>query len=320
MAPDRPVVRIGTSGWHYPRGHGAWTGVVYPAARDGRRVDELSWYAERFDTVEVNVSFYRPLAAAMTRGWVKRTPPGFEFAVKLHHAFTHAGGLGRSAPARVSPVPVLEGHELGQLRQGLAPLAEAGRLGPLLAQFPPSFHASPEAAAYVAWLLEQLHDHRVAVELRHRSWSDRRADTLRLLDAAGATWTLIDEPKFPSSVYQRVDVVRDELPDRAWTYVRLHGRNAAEWWDPAEAEDRYRYLYTEDELEPFAEIAEAARALGRKLYLYTNNHFGGQAVANAAQLRQRIGQPVRGRFPRSFTARFPHLHGVVEADDEGLLF
>jgi uncharacterized protein YecE (DUF72 family) len=169
-------------------------------------------------------------------------------------------------------------------------------------------------------LLEQLHDHRVAVELRHRSWSDRRADTLRLLDAAGATWTLIDEPKFPSSVYQRVDVVRDELPDRAWTYVRLHGRNAAEWWDPAEAEDRYRYLYTEDELEPFAEIAEAARALGRKLYLYTNNHFGGQAVANAAQLRQRIGQPVRGRFPRSFTARFPHLHGVVEADDEGLLF
>lgn len=319
MAPHDPVIRIGTSGWHYPGGRGAWTGVVYPAASRGRRVDELAWYAERFDTVEVNVSFYRPLNEAMTRSWVQRTPEGFAFAVKLHQAFTHPGGVGPAA-RDTYPVPPHNREALAAFLHSVAPLADAGRLGPLLAQFPPSFHAATDTVDYLGWLLEQLRPHDVAVELRHRSWSDARGDTLRLLDGAGAAWTLIDEPKFATSVVQRPAVARDELAARPWTYIRLHGRNARDWWDPEDPEDRYRYLYSDAELEPFAEIAEAARALGRKLYLYANNHFGGSAVANAATLRARLGRPVRGAFPRSFTDRFPQLAGVVDEEGPDRLF
>jgi uncharacterized protein YecE (DUF72 family) len=319
MASRDSVIHIGTSGWHYPTGRGAWTGVVYPTTARGGRVDELAWYAERFDTVEVNVSFYRPLSTAMTRSWVQRTPEGFVFAVKLYQAFTHPSAVAPAA-REASPVPGADPHAVEAFLESVAPLAESNRLGPLLAQFPPSFHAAPDTVDYLAWLLAHLRPHDVAVELRHRSWSDARGDTLRLLDRAGAAWTLIDEPKFSTSIFQSPAVARDELAVRPWAYIRLHGRNAAAWWNPEAPEDRYRYLYSDAELEPFAEIAEAARALGRKLYLYANNHFGGSAVANAAQLRARLGRPVRGAFPRSFTDRFPQLAGVVDADDDGRLF
>ncbi len=318
MPSESPWVAIGTSGWHYPRGRGAWTGVVYPQPGRGRRIDELAWYAERFRTVEVNVSFYRPLTQAMTRAWTQRTPPGFEFAVKLHQQFTHARGVG---PGHDGPVvPLVTADDVAAFRDTLAPLRDTGRLGPLLAQFPPSFRAADDTEAYVAWLLEALRGHRVAVELRHRSWSDRRRDVLRLLDEAHAAWTLIDEPRFSSSIFQSTSVALDELALRPWTYIRLHGRNAATWWNPPEPEDRYNYLYTEEELTPFAEIAEAARALGRKLYLYANNHFGGNAVANASQLRARIDDPVAAPFPRTLVERFPGIENVVATEPAETLF
>lgn len=314
MPRPAPFVAIGTSGWHYPRGRGAWTGIVYPPAARGRRFDELAWYAERFDTVEVNVSFYRPLTEAMTRSWAVRTPTGFEFAVKLHQQFTHAAGVGPGAGGSGLMVPEVTGDDLQAFLAPLRPLEDSGRLGPLLAQFPAGFRATPESRTYLAWLLEQLQGRPVAVEVRHRSWSDERADLLRLLDAAGAAWTLIDEPKFASSVAQSVEAARAQLERRPWSYLRLHGRNAAQWWDPPEPEDRYNYLYSADELEPFAEIAEAARALGRKLYMYANNHFGGNAVANAAQLRATVDDPVTPPFPRTFAERFPGIDAVVRVE------
>lgn len=318
MPSETPRVAIGTSGWHYPRGRGAWTGVVYPPPRRGRRFDELAWYAERFSTVEVNVSFYRPLTLAMSQSWAQRTPPGFEFAVKLHQQFTHARGVG---PEHEGPVvPVVTPGDVDAFCQTLAPLRDTGRLGPLLAQFPPSFQAAADTEAYLAWLLEALRGHHVAVELRHRSWSDRRGEVVRLLDQAAAAWTLIDEPKFSSSIFQSTSLAQDELTRRPWTYIRLHGRNAAAWWNAAQPEDRYNYLYSDEELTPFAEIAEAAKALGRKLYLYANNHFGGNAVANAAQLRARVGDPVRGDFPRTFVERFPGIEQVVGTEGADTLF
>lgn len=179
---------------------------------------------------------------------------------------------------------------------------------------PPSFQATPEALAYLSWLAEAVQGVPLAVELRHRSWSDARRETLALLDAAGAAWVLIDEPKFRSSVWQSPGVFVEELRDRPWAYVRLHGRNAAQWWDHEAAEDRYNYLYRPEELEPFVDVAAAAAALGKKLYLYANNHFAGNAVANAAQIRARIGDPVKAPFPRTFLDRFPHLEGIVRTE------
>lgn len=320
MRRTPPLVAIGTSGWHYPRGRGAWTGTVYPRPRRGTRFDELAWYAARFDTVEVNVSFYRPLSESMTRGWVERTPDGFTFAVKLNQALTHASGVGPLAATSGLQVPDVTADEVAGLLAPLRPLEDHGRLGPLLAQFPAGFHATPESLAYLSWLLEQLDGRQVAVELRHRSWSDNRGDLLRLLDAAGAAWALIDEPKFSSSVYQSLELASEQIDARPWSYVRLHGRNAAQWWDPETSEDRYDYLYTEAELAPFAGIAEAARALGRKLYLYANNHFAGKAVANAAQLRAAVDDPVPEPFPPTFGDRFPGIEKAVRIERRETLF
>src|SRR5665213_2799726 len=83
-------VRIGTSGWHYPGGKGTWDGVFYPpkAGRD-KGFDELAFYAEHFDTVEVNSTFYGQPRANVAASWVRRTPPGFEFSIKLYQKFTH---------------------------------------------------------------------------------------------------------------------------------------------------------------------------------------------------------------------------------------
>jgi uncharacterized protein YecE (DUF72 family) len=214
-------------------------------------------------------------------------------------------------------VPEPDDTALRQSLDALAPLRESGRLGPLLAQFPASFKATPEAIAYLEWLTRQLGGLPLAVELRHRSWSDARRETLELLDAARAAWVLIDEPKFRSSVWQSPSVFVEELRDRPWAYVRLHGRNAAQWWDHESSEDRYNYLYSPEELEPFVDVAAAAAALGKKLYLYANNHFAGNAVANAAQVRARLGDPVQAPFPRSFIERFPQLAGVVTTDGLG---
>jgi uncharacterized protein YecE (DUF72 family) len=93
--------------------------------------------------------------------------------------------------------------------------------------------------------------------------------------------------------------------------MRLHGRNARQWWRHEKSEDRYDYLYTADELEEFVETADAARRLVKKLYLYTNNHFSAKSVANAAMIKSRLGEPVDGEYSREFLARYPELGGIV---------
>ena len=301
-------IRIGTSGWNYPSGQGTWNGIFYPVPagprrRGAPRLDELTFYAEHFNTVEINSTFYGVPSVATAKGWAERTPPGFEFSLKLFQKFTHPGmfhNRGMGAP-----------WDLGQkdvdlFRAAIDPLAATGKLGALLAQFPASFKNEPDSRAYIEWLLERFREYQIAVELRHSSWSDQPADTLRLLDAFGAAWTQIDEPKFRFSIRQNL------LPNvRTFYYLRLHGRNAAQWWNHEKSEDRYNYLYSADELQPFAEAAKAASREVKKAYLYANNHFSAKSVANAAVLKHELGQPLPGEYPPEFVERYPDLKGLV---------
>jgi len=107
--------------------------------------------------------------------------------------------------------------------------------------------------------------------------------------------------------------VRQTLADGAGTltYVRLHGRNAAAWWDHRTAEDRYNYLYSRDELEPFAEVARERASGGSRVLMYLNNHFSAKAVANAAVLRHQLDQLVPGDYSVEMVERYPELSGVV---------
>src|SRR6476469_8974943 len=140
-------VRIGTSGWNYPSGgYGPWTGVFYPFKQGQaipgrkRKFDELEYYAERFNTVEINDTFYRPPAAKTSQSGATRTPEGFEFSLKLFQQFTHKRDVTQT--------------DVDVFKRGLEPLAEAGKLGALLCQFPASFKRDDEAVAYLTWLLK----------------------------------------------------------------------------------------------------------------------------------------------------------------------
>jgi uncharacterized protein YecE (DUF72 family) len=311
-------VRVGTSGWSYPGGRGTWNGVFYPAkGARARGFDELEFYARWFDVVEVNSTFYGQPRAAVTARWAERTPPRFEFAVKLYQKFTHPL-MFREAAAEAAPeadaqwlaeTGAVRQGDVDEFKSGIEPLAAAGKLGPVLVQFPPSFTASPEAVDYLGWLLRTFRDYALAVELRHRSWSDQEADTAGLLAAYGAAWVLIDEPKFEFSIRQhwRPPASAAEPAADGLAYMRFHGRNAAEWWRHAAAEDRYNYLYTERELRPFAAAAASAGASLKKAYLFFNNHFSAQGVANAVQLRRQLGHPVPEPLPADLVLRFPWL-------------
>jgi uncharacterized protein YecE (DUF72 family) len=291
-------LRIGTSGWHYPGGRGTWDGIFYPAPGDRQPgFDELRFYAERFNSVEVNSTFYGQPRATVSLGWVRRTPPGFEFSVKLFQKFTHPA-------TALDPTPVTAA-DVDTFKAGIEPLAAAGRMGALLAQFPSRFHDTAEARDYLQWLLRTFGNYPLAVELRHRSWSDAAAATIAQLAGQRAAWVEIDEPKFASSVQQEL------RPNSDVMYVRLHGRNAAQWWTHEHSEDRYNYLYSGTELQPIVDRLRAARAQVRKLYLYMNNHFAAQAVANATMVRQMMDEPVTARMPSELVAAYPMLDGIV---------
>ena len=310
MSTPNSDLRIGTSGWNYPTGKGTWNGIFYPPARGrAKGFDELSFYAEHFDTVEVNSTFYG------------QPRPG----VKLYQKFTHPGmfkkRLSAALPEDPSRQPALldaiaqpNEADIDAFRRGIDPLASSGRLGALLAQFPASFKDSPASRDYLANLLGRFAEYPTAVELRHKTWSDRIGDTLALLNTFGAAWVQIDEPKFRFSIRQNY------LPNvQGFYYMRLHGRNADQWWRHDKSEDRYNYLYSADELKEFTETASAARTLVKKLYLYTNNHFSAKSVANAAMIKQQLGQPLEGEYPPQFVETYPQLAGAVKSGTPSLL-
>jgi len=311
-------LRIGTSGWSYPSGKGTWNGLFYPASRSKRAgtagFDELRFYAEHFDTVEVNTTFYGQPRAEVARSWVDRTPRGFEFSLKLYQKFTHPKMFREAALTRApgSEGPLLDllaqvtQADIDEFREGIDPLASSGRLGALLAQFPASFKDSPASRDYLAGLLRAFDDYPIAVELRHKSWSDAIGDTLAMLNAFGAAWVQIDEPKFRFSIRQNY------LPNvSSFYYMRLHGRNAAAWWRHEKAEDRYNYLYSTKELKEFSEIAGAAKALVKKSYLYTNNHFASKSVVNAVMIKAQLGEPIEGEYPPELVERYPDIADLV---------
>jgi len=294
-------VRIGTSGWNYPSGgYGPWTGVFYPLKQGQaipgkkRKFDELEYYAERFNTVEINNTFYRPPAAKTSQSWATRTPEGFEFSLKLFQQFTHKRDVTQK--------------DVDDFKRGLEPLAEAGKLGALLCQFPASFKRDDESVAYLTWLLKTFVDYRLAVELRHRSWSDRFGQTIALLNEHDAAFVHIDEPKFRTSIRQ------NQLPNiTTFYYLRAHGRNAKKWWHHDHKDERYDYLYSAAEMAEFSETLKAVRQIVPKTYAYMNNHADAKSVANAVELKHFLDEPIEGTYPDEFIARYPDVKAIVSA-------
>jgi uncharacterized protein YecE (DUF72 family) len=281
---------VGPAGWSYED----WEGVVYPL-RKGRGFHPLSYLAGFVDIVEINSTFYRPAPPAMVRSWLKRIEdrPEFLLSLKLYQAFTHAR----------------EGYtakDVDEVRQAADLVRLQGRLAALLVQFPWSFRNSPQNLDYLRRLLALFDGYPLAVEVRHASWE--RPEFLELLAAHRAAFCNIDQPVIGASIKPSAVVTTPDL-----AYVRLHGRNAANWFREGAGRDaRYDYLYAAGELEEWvARIKDLGSKTG-KVYVITNNHYRGQAMANALQIRNMItGQKVD--IPDLLLEKYPVLRDIVRA-------
>jgi uncharacterized protein YecE (DUF72 family) len=277
--------RVGTSGWSYPpnTGPGSWTGIFYPLSK----TDELKFYSRYFNAVEVNSTFYRPCSPKTAESWVKRTPADFEFTVKAWQQFTHTKGEWNV-------------EEVQQFKEGIVPLSESKKLGCILFQFPASFKYTPEMMDRLKSLLDRFEDFPKAVELRHSSWGDI-LPTLTTFNVAPA---FIDEPKFKDSIRQDF-----ETPPGPLLYVRLHGRKFDKWWRHEHRNERYDYLYSQEELRPYAVRLKSIMQNKdiQRAYVFFNNHPGAKAVANAVMMRAQLDIPVKGEFPEELVKRYPEM-------------
>jgi uncharacterized protein YecE (DUF72 family) len=242
-------MRIGCSGWNYPH----WrNGVFYPPRLASRHW--LESYAAHFDTVELNSSFYRLPSREAAMRWADETPPGFTFAVKVSRYLTH---VKRLREIRLH-LPVLLDR--------IAPLADAGKLGPLLWQLPPTFRRDDERLA--AALAEFPDELRHAVEFRHESWFER--EPLELLRAHGVALVIADRPEVRS--FQRRELTA------GFVFVRFHHGSRGR-----------RGNYSRGELEEWGRTLRRWSA-SREVFAYFNNDWEGFAPRNALALKAIVGQ------------------------------
>jgi uncharacterized protein YecE (DUF72 family) len=256
------MIKIGTSGFKFDD----WKGTFYPVGLAANKW--LEYYAERFDTVEVNASYYKLLHPATFFQMAKKVPEGFEFTVKAYRTLTHEIGEDTHA-------------DLQQFIASVEPLVEAKKFGCILAQFPTSFQHSAEAEQYVERFANAFGAMPLVVEFRHRSWAtDAVLDFLR---ARRIGYCAVDEPQF-RSLMPPVAVATSPIG-----YVRFHGRNYEQWWK-GDSKKRYDYLYSEEELKEWVPKLERLDDQTDKVYVFMNNCFAGQAATNAGQLRQMLQQ------------------------------
>jgi uncharacterized protein YecE (DUF72 family) len=296
-------VRFGTAGWSYKD----WEGVFYPSGMQHRKMHPLEYLARFFDTTEINTSFYGPIKAQLAKLWCRKVAavnPRFVFTAKLYRAFTHSPVMGPTSAATIRPTD----DDEARTREGLDPLANEGRLGALLIQFPLSFKNTSLNREYLDRLLRQFIEYPRVVEVRDSSWDN--AETLASFAHQHVAFCNIDQP-----VLGRCLAPTDHVT-APLAYVRLHGRNYDQWFDSDNRDDRYNYLYNERELAGWKERIEAVAAKAETTYVITNNHFESKAGVNALELKAMLtGKRVPA--PPSLVQKYPELRRFADpADDE----
>ena len=317
-------LRIGPAGWAYKD----WSGVVYPSPRP-KGFHEATYLAQFFDTIEINTSFYRPLRIEQAEQWVERVAanPRFLFTAKLWQRFTH------------DPAPGLDDER--EVRLGFDVLMGEGKLGAVLVQFPFAFHRTKETVAHLVGLLRRFAQYPLVVEFRHASWNI--PETFALLRAHRAGFCNIDQPIIGRSLEPSAEVTSEI------GYVRLHGRRYDTWFANAKprtagsevrsstatdsrirprdffpqnesavaghegaipAFERYNYLYSTEELLPWAERVQTVRAAAKSTYVVTNNHYLGKGVVNALQLIS-ILKGIKVAVPEALRQPYPALNEIA---------
>jgi uncharacterized protein YecE (DUF72 family) len=298
---SKAKIRIGPAGWSYKD----WEGVVYPQ-KSGAKFDPLEYLARFFDTIEINSSFYRPFTVSTANSWARRVgeTADFRFTAKLHRVFTHERGKATEEDEKA-------------VRAGIDALASKGKLGAVLIQFPWSFKNTDDERVYLMKLLERFREYPLALEVRHLSWNNPQI--YEWLEELGVGICNIDQPLFTKSVKPAA------LTTSQVGYVRLHGRNYQDWFrEKAPRDDRYNYLYSLDELEPWITRIKEIAAKTKESYVITNNHFRGQAVVNALEIKSTLEEekvvapaPLFQKYPALIDSAIPE---PAEREAEPRLF
>ena len=295
-------IRIGTCSWADEALSKHWYPNGLPAG------ERLAHYAQHFDTVEVDSTYYRLPAEEMVRRWAERTPDDFVMHVKAFGLMTrHPVKLEALPPDLRDEAPTddrgrverpsreFRGEVFRRFLDALEPLRSEGKLGGILFQFPSYVVYKDRSLDYLRWAREQLGDDEMLVEFRHVSWLDdeHRDQTLRFLEELGATNVIVDAPRIEGAKNVVPTVLALTSPT---AYVRFHGRNAETWNKRGgSASERFDYLYSEEELEEWVAPLRELAGQAEQAYAFFNNNatspdgHGGrmaQAAANAKQLQR----------------------------------
>jgi uncharacterized protein YecE (DUF72 family) len=293
---DVAKIRVGVAGWDYRD----WLGPVYPAGQAGR-IDRLSFVARFVDVIEINSTFYRPVVDRVAASWVRRTTfrgAAFSFSAKTHRSWTH------------SPTPPSV-DDIRATLDGLEPIRRAGKLSALLAQFPQSFRFTTDSRERLELLQERTCGWPLVVEVRHADWQS--APATDWFGRSGLSWCVVDQPRVGRSTTDGRARVTSPL-----AYLRLHGRNERDWFRPeAGRDERYNYLYSAAEIEQLAGRAWEMSRHAEELLVVQNNHFRGQALVNALQLKHLIEQE-KPCAPQTLVESYPALRPVVTVERTGL--
>jgi uncharacterized protein YecE (DUF72 family) len=316
-------IRVGPAGWSYPD----WSGYVYPSPRP-KGFHEATYLAEFFDTVEINTSFYSPLQPGHAHQWLERVAanPRFLFTAKLWQKFTHEAILGVQKGPASGWTGSPGADDERAVRAGFDVLRNAGKLGAVLLQFPFSFHRTSETQAYLAALLKRFADYPLAVEVRHASWDD--PEILALFFEHHAAFCNIDQPIIGNSLSPREGqstvpvqmklLSPGEAPAAPIGYIRLHGRRYDTWFsdDPTiPRHERYNYLYSAEELAPWAGRIQSTGEQTRQVFAITNNHYLGKGVVNALQLISML-KGAKVNVPESLRQHYPELEKIASTPPE----
>jgi uncharacterized protein YecE (DUF72 family) len=290
-------IHVGTSSWSDPGFVEEW----YPPGLPAR--DRLPYYAQRFDAVEVNSTFYAVPAAVQVARWAEVTPAAFTFDVKLHRLLSrHSApldslpealrGRANTGPrGRVRLDARLEAALADAVLEAVAPLAEAGKLATFLLQLSPAFGPHQHRLEELAPLVERLAPHPLAIELRHRSWAkaERLERALAWMEQHGAAWVGVDAP--PGRQVTIMPPV-DAVTDPAVAYLRAHGRNAEGYVRGRSVAARFGYRYSDEELRQIGARARELAGRAEQVRLHFNNNRGSDAPVAAERMRELLGQAV----------------------------
>jgi uncharacterized protein YecE (DUF72 family) len=291
-------ILVGTASWSDLGFVEHWYPKKMPAA------DRLAWYAQHFEMVEVNSTFYSVPDARMVERWCRSTPAGFTFDVKLHQLLSrHSTNVKLLPPAlqraaetdakgKVKLTPRIETAMIEQFRQPLEILRGSGKLGALLLQLSPAFSPKMHELTELDPLLDALAGFRIAIELRNRNWAEgkRLQATLDFLCAHSATFVSVDAPAEKHFTIMPPDL--NEVTNSGLAYLRLHGRDVRAYTTGKTVASRFNYNYSDEEI---AEVAQRARKLARQareVHVVFNNNALDYAPHAASRMRVALGQMI----------------------------